>query len=89
MVGASWSCTASGVSRPPRQNDHFEAILERNYLRPLNTVRKMARFNKKNRKVFFRSISPYFLTKTISWAGLHDTNVAEPCYARRLSYLTS
>ena len=70
MVGASWSCIALGVSRPSRHNDHFEAILERNYRRPLNTVRKMDRFNKLHREVFFRSVSPYFSTETIGVAGL-------------------
>ena len=53
MVGASWSCIASGVSRPPRHNDHFEAILERNYLRPMNIVRKTPRFNKNKSQTLF------------------------------------
>ena len=67
VLGASWSCIAPS---PTRHNDHFEAILERNYVRPLNIVRKIPRFNKLHCKVFFRSVSPCFLTKTIGVAGL-------------------
>ena len=67
VLGASWSCIAPS---PTRHNDHFEAILERNFVRPPNIVRKMARFNKLHCKVFFRSVSPCFLTKTIGVAGL-------------------
>ena len=67
VLGASWSCIAPS---PTRHNDHFEAILERNYVRPLNIVRKIPRFNKLHCKVFFRSVSPCFLTKTIGVTGL-------------------
>ena len=67
VLGASWSCIAPS---PTRHNDHFEAILERNCVRPPNIVRKMARFNKLHCKVVFRSVSPCFLTKTIGVAGL-------------------
>ena len=67
VLGASWSCIAPS---PTRHNDHFEAILERNFVRPPNIVRKMARFNKLHCKVVFRSVSPCFLTKTIGVAGL-------------------
>ena len=67
VLGASWSCIAPS---PTRHNDHFEAILERNCVRPPNIVRKMARFNKLHCKVVFRSVSPCFLTKTIGVVGL-------------------